>query len=506
MGLFGAIFGALIVGIAMGFFVGRWIGKSEGKEEESARWKAKGEWKVTEGERHEQIFLNFLNGETMKSSEKVKIGFGIIAVGLFVAFIVMWGWIVGKNDDQNYQVLQTPTGTVRVIDNPGWYGKWFATVWTYPRSVQKYFSMSTDEGGEKDESIRVTFNDGGTAQISTMIRFQTPVTEEMRRKAHRDFSGSTDNMVNSIRSHMINCIKATGPLMSASEHQSARKAEFTQLIDAQLRDGLYQMRKVEKQLMDRTDENGKPITVWATDIVLDEGGKPVIAQQSPLKEYGIAILQFSVTGTEYDPMTRQQFDAKKKSFLAAEQSKAEREQEVQQRLMIEEKGLREKAEVEAVANKEKAEAVIKAQKEKEVAELEAAKKLEVAKLDKQEAETRAAKDLEVAKLAKQAASEQADAIRVLAVAEEERIQKAGALTEEKKILAEIDAKMRVDVARELAKVNVPQWMIIGGGSGSDNGNDTMTTNLINLKLLESSGLLDKMPASPAKPVSKKVGK
>jgi len=348
--------------------------------------------------------------------------------------------------------------------------------------------MSADEGGDKDESIRVTFNDGGTAQISTMIRFQTPVTEKLRRKAHRDFA-STDNMVSSIRSHMINCIKATGPLMSASEHQSARKAEFTQLIDAQMRDGLYRMRKVEKQLMDRTDEKGEPITVWATDIVLDEDGKPIVAQLSPLKEYGIAILQFSVTGTEYDPMTRQQLEEKKKSFLAAEQSKAEREQEVQQRLMIEEKGLREKAEVEAVANKEKAEAVIKGQKEKEVAELDAAKKLAVAKLDKLEAETRAAKNYEVAKLSKLSAGEQADAIRLLAAAEEERIIKAGALTEEKKILAEIAAKRDVDVAKELAKINVPHFIINGGGAGGA-GSD-MTTNLINLKLLEGAGLLDK---------------
>jgi len=424
---------------------------------------------------------------TMNSSEKFKIGTIIVGVCLLVAFVAMWQWIVGKNDDQNYQILQSPTGNVSVIDNPGWYGKWFATVWTYPRSVQKYFSASSDEGGAKDESIRVTFNDGGTASISTMIMFQTPITEDQRRKAHRNFSGSAENMTNSIRAHMINCIKASGPLMSASEHQSARKAEFTQLVDSQMREGLYKMRKVEKELKDRTDEAGKPILVYATEIVVDKDGLPIITQVSPLKEYGINILQFSITGTEYDEMTRRQFEAKKTSFLAAEQSKAEREQEVQQRLMIVEKGLREKAEVEAVALKEKAQAVINGEKEKEVAELEASKKVAVALLDKEEATTRAEKELEVAKLARLAAIEQAAAVVALAAAEEERIKKAGAITEMVQVLAEINAQRDVNVAKELSNINVPQFIISGGGGGS-----STTDNLINIKLLESSGILDKM--------------
>jgi len=53
MGLFGAIFGALLVGIAIGFFVGRWVGNAEGREAESAKWKAKDEWSVKKGEKHE---------------------------------------------------------------------------------------------------------------------------------------------------------------------------------------------------------------------------------------------------------------------------------------------------------------------------------------------------------------------------------------------------------------------------------------------------------------------
>jgi len=45
-------------------------------------------------------------------------------------------------------------------------------------------------------------------------------------------------------------------------------------------------------------------------------------------------------------------------------------------------------------------------------------------------------------------------------------------------------------------------MIIGGGSGGC-GTD-MTTNLINLKLLEGAGLLDKMPTPKIAPKAPKV--
>ena len=254
----------------------------------------------------------------MKILDKIKIGGIVTAVILVVAIFVLVVYGLGRNDDQNWQMKQTIRGAVTIIDNPGWYLKAFASVWTYPRSVQKFFSRSDEEGGDKDQSIRVTFNDGGNAQISTMVRFQTPIKEDLRRKAHRDFSGSIANMTQSIRSHLINCCKSSAPLMSASEHQSARKAEFTQLVHDQLANGLYEMRKVEKALKDRTDSKGNAITVYATEIVVDENGKPKISQKSPLEEYGITILQFSITGTEYDATTLKQFEAKKASFLAAE--------------------------------------------------------------------------------------------------------------------------------------------------------------------------------------------
>lgn len=437
---------------------------------------------------------------------KIKLVLLIVLPILVIA--ALFNGLVGKNDDQNWQILQYPTGTIEVIDSAGYYVKAFGTVWTYPRAVQESF------GRDEDESIRTTFNDGGTAEVSTMVRYQTPTVEADRRKFHRDFSGNIQNANMSVRAHLQNCIKATGPLMSATENQASRKSEFTDVIATQLRQGIFEMRRVERDLVGQTDKDGKPITVVATEIITErnedgtEGANPVIAETSPLKEYGITVLQFSTTEIEYDDRTKDQFDAKKESYLLAEKSKAQREQEVQAELMVKQKGLRELAEVTAKANVEKAQATIDAEKAKEVAETkalqekivaetQAEKQLEVAKLEKQTAETAAQKKLEVAKLERQAAEETAEQILVLAAAEEEKIRKAGAITEKERVLAEIAANRDVSISKNLSLIKTPNVVIGGSGGTGEGGTAEGTTDkLMNLLLLERAGLIKE--TTPAK--------
>lgn len=433
-----------------------------------------------------------------------------VAIGVYItiALVAVVGLVLllggfGKNDTQNFQIVQSVTGDVSVKDGAGWYLRKFASVWTYPRAISQEFKKAgqgdTQSRVDKaeDQSIRVTFNDGGTANMGCTIRVATPKTTEARRRMHSEFAGNIDNAMASVKSHLVNCAKATAPLMSSSEHMSARKAEFTQLVHEQLVNGLYEMLRVEKKFKDSTDNSGDEITIFATEIVRDSEGNPVFAQESPLKNYELEVLQFSIEDTDYDPKTLEKFAAKKDSLLRAEQAKADREQEVQQRLMIVERGLREKAEVEAIANVERAQAVINAEREKEVAELNAARGVAVAAQTKLEAETRSAQLVSVAKLEldeqklrTMSADEQAQQIRLLAAAEEERIAKGGAITEQEQILAEIKAQRDVQVARELAKVGVPSTIIVGGG-GSNGGQADVMQHLINMALLEHNGIIAK---------------
>lgn len=249
--------------------------------------------------------------------------------------------------------------------------------------------------------------------------------------------------------------------------------------------------------LDQVDEKGNKIKVMATEIQKSNDGKSLVAQPSPLATYGLKVTQLSITETEYDKQTQTQFETKKAAFLKAESAKAEREGEVQQRLMIEEKGRRELAETTAAANLVKEKATIEAAKEKEVAETNAARELEVAKLAKEQAETLAAQKLEVAKLDRQASEEQAKQILVLAQAEKERIAMAGAITEKDKVTLEVQRETAIGVAQALSKVSVPQ-VIIAGGKDDQNASSTQS-DLINLFLLKQNGLLDAMNPKQVNP-------
>lgn len=435
---------------------------------------------------------NPLKEPSMLSKMKLIIA-GIVAFISLIVLIICWNGLIGSNDDQNWQVKQNLSGSVEIIDKPGLYPMLFPTVWTYPRSIQTFYSAAGEDGQTEDDSISVTFNDGGTADINAMVRFNLPVTAEHRRKLHQNFSGSQRAIEQAVRAHLVNCLKNTAPIMSASENQSGRKSEFNQLVEEQLRNGLYLMRVVTKVQKDETDESGEAITVYSTEIVKDPNGVARIGQNSPLKEFGIEISQFSITGTQYDEKTQEQFAAKKTAFLAAERSKAEREQEVQQRLMIQEKGLREKAEVEAEANKVKVKATTEAQqkvevaeKTKEEAETKANQLLEVAKIEKQQALTVASQELEVATIQAQAAQKRAEAIKALAEAEAEKIKLGGAISERDRILAEIAAKRDIEVALNLSKIHSPS-VVFNGGGGTGQGS-SWNENLINMIFLRAAGI------------------
>lgn len=400
--------------------------------------------------------------------------------------------LIHKVDDTEWQAVQYMNGEVEIKDTAGIYWATFPKVTEYPRNLPLGFYKKSTKESPSDESTRVTFNDGGTADIDATLRITLPSNTDQRREFHRQFSGNLENVKIAVWAHLSNVIKASGPLMSASENQASRKSEFNTVVLDQLNDGLYEMRRVEREL-DQVDDKGNKIRVSATEIVRDQKtGKPIISQKSPLAQYGVTVTQFSITETEYDEQTRKQFSTKKDAFLQAESAKAQREGEVQQKLMIIEKGLREKAETEAKSNLEKAQAVITAEKEKEVAETQAAKALAVAIKQKETAETEAAMQLAVAKLEKEAASENAEKIRILAQAEKDRISQAGAITEKDKITLETQRETAIGVASALAKVNVPQIVISGSNGTAGQGTSTTQSELINLLLLKQNGYLDAM--------------
>ena len=83
----------------------------------------------------------------MSTSAKVKIiSAGIAALFVLIVVSILWAGMIGHNDNQNWQVCQSVTGKITVIDTAGYYFKGFATIWTYPRSMQAYYQRLYERG------------------------------------------------------------------------------------------------------------------------------------------------------------------------------------------------------------------------------------------------------------------------------------------------------------------------------------------------------------------------
>lgn len=480
--------------------------------------------------------------KNLMSRSVVVAGFGVTLI-----FTLFWTFFA-KNQADHWQVLQYPNGRVEIRNRPGWYPTYFARITTYPRMISVYGTKDSRPESTGDDSVKAWFNDGGTADISWVVRVTTPCpTEEeednmelmekmvqKQREFHRQFTGNVANASNAVRSAVRNVIQQTGPIMSSTENQSARKGEFWHEVNSQLKDGMFAMKPVViktntgvssmLQAMKKGNGNligadtGKPLvagkkdpvrpvigsvleehsisaseTVMAAEIVRDlKTGQPVIATPSALDQYGMQVLQFSILDTDYDVETVKKFGAKKQLYLQAEQSKAATIQNVQERFKRVAQGEREIAEEQWTAEKDRAEKRIQAEatqeKEltiKETLRVEAETKALVAEVHQKLQET-----LEkIAEIKAQIAENDRLAAEIGAKAREQQIEIAGAISERDLGLGEIQVQEIESVTLALRNLKVPDTVILSPDSLQPDGGTALEQALPSLQLLKRFGLL-----------------
>lgn len=487
----------------------------------------------------------------------------VIVTGFGVTFLfVLFEGFFGKNQADHWQVLQYPNGRVEIRNRPGWYPTYFARITTYPRMITVYGTKDSRPESPGDDSVRAWFNDGGTADISWVVRVTTPCPSEedenntdlmdqivqKQREFHRQFTGNVANAKNAVRSAVRNVIQQTGPIMSSTENQSARKGEFWQEVYSQLKDGMFTMKPVVLKTntsvssllkaMNKTTERpagvgaDQPLaaikkeatrttpgsvleersitaseTVMAAEIVRDpKTGQPVISSPSALDQYGMKVLQFSVLETDYDEETVKKFGAKKQLYLQAEQSKAATIQNVQERFKRVAQGEREIAEEQWTAEKDRAEKRIQAEATQE-------KALTIKETLRVEAETKALiavvknklqETLEkIADVNAQIAENDKRAAEIGAKAREQQIEIAGAISDRDRGLGEIQVKELEAVTAALKKLKVPDTVIFSPDALQANAGTAMEQALPSLQLLKTFGLLKGQSefTIPPKPLS-----
>lgn len=465
------------------------------------------------------------------------------AFSVVVALLILVATLVGRNDLHTWQIVQHWDGAVDVVNEPGWYWRGIAQVTTYSRQLEIFCTKKISP----ESPAEVRFNDGGVATEDWFCRVTTPqllgdedeatrtAIIQKQRDFHRQFRNEK-NVANAARSHGRDCLSRSGAIMSSSENQAHRKAQFYEVVNGQFREGYYKMRPVTVRRKDSVsallkeaermqevaqskpgEEKKSPQgssgplavqqprdvvgeqsitatdTVLAAEIVEGKDGKPIIDNPSPLLAYGMNVLQFSVSSTEYDDGTQTRFTAKRDALLASEQSKADAVNQAQQQLTALAQGDREVAETEWKSNEVKAKALIEAETKQAVAtigqklkEVQGQTLVKVAVVQAKTQECLRSTAETEAKIAEN----NRKATQIAAEAQEKKILLAGATSDHLKALWEIQLQQTEEVAKGLAGIQVPGTVIMSADAVPP-GMSPLARALPAIQLLESFGLTQK---------------
>jgi len=369
-----------------------------------------------------------------KEVKKVIVGIALLVVGVVLIWLMTSIWETNKAG--NYQVKQAAYfGDLSVRNIPGTYFQWFGDITTYEIAGDIFLSKEKVDGGTYDGSgaVRVLFPNG-FADVSFVGLYTIPLYDSIQKALHIRFNNNI-NLKYMITQQVIESLKNTGTLMSAEEAYSNKRSDFIRLAREQALVGLY-----ESQVETDTVINaaGQLQETKRYSVKLGADGKPIIAKKSILATYDIELPQFNVKDMDFD-----------EKLIDLIESRKDAQKAQQDAMTAKAKGETNIAVEKATQEVNKIKEVTIAQKLKEVAELDAEKNFKVAQFAAKQADENAKKIIAEGR----------------AEAEANRLKVSAGLTPQEK--AEWDYKTKVGVAAEMAKINLPRLMVIGG-----NGNNS----------------------------------
>jgi len=367
----------------------------------------------------------------------------LLIIGAVVALVfgfLAWDSMIARNDFKNYQVKQAFwSGKMSVKNEAGNYGKFFGDITTYKKTGMLYFSKEKLDGGDglATQPLKCTFQGNSVADVSGIFKYRLPSAIKNQLKLHETYGSQEAVKAELIRNAMAGALKQVGPMFSPEEAFITRRAEFTELVRKQLEDGLY---STYTETRNRT-ENDKVIRETITRIKKDTvTQKPIIAEPSVLTELGIVILDLVIKDFDFDKLTDQLIQEKKKQEQLQVVARSNAERAKQDAITAKMEGDAEIAKAKATEEVEKIKEVTQAEKAFEVMKLQALEAKELAKKIKAEGEAKAYAN--------------------------KKLNEAG-LTPLKR--AEIEKETRIGVARELAKWVGPKIVMSGGSSKGGSG-------------------------------------
>jgi regulator of protease activity HflC (stomatin/prohibitin superfamily) len=314
-------------------------------------------------------------------------------------------------------VIQSPiSGELIVYTEHGLKLQKFGKVTYYPRSGIFEFRQpvdSTDKVQEKyynvedDRSLKIAFNDSGTAWISGSVRYDYPLSQDMITTLHKIFSSHEAVLKGLIETTVERSVYMTGPLMSSIDSAMSRKADLPAFISSQMMYGLFAVQTRDVAMEDEVTHEMRRVKI--AEPIKDPKAPDGYARQeeSILSKYGMVLSNLSIDNITYDQRLQQRittvFDSQSEIQIATQNAKRA-EQDKRTAIL---KGEADAATAEWKAKTIAAEEIAAASKVAEIQRIDAQR-------DKAVAELGAERDKNVALLAAQKAREVAEQEKITA--------------------------------------------------------------------------------------------
>lgn len=392
----------------------------------------------------EKLSKNWTNQFDLIADNKKWMLYTMIILGL----ILTVNPFVHNSAGERTYVQDPIVGTEKIIFEPGYsWGGFFARTETYPDVMSTSF--------DKEGAVAIRFNDATQATAQANVRWALPKDEGSMIDLHKSYRSANMLENRTLEPYARECLAFSAQLMESETHYSGGQSKLKEDFRDQLLNGQYVLEtKIEYVTDSLTREKVK---ITDTNIRRDAQGVP-IRIPSDVQTYGIKAVFAAVPHVDYEPIVDQKLQAKIDQSTRESIAKQELITAQQQALTEKAKGEQLIAKTRADEEASKLQAVIQAEKAKLVAKEESEKAKYIANRIEEEGRAEAAKNMALVK--------------------------AGLTPQEK---AEWEYKTKVDVARELAKVNVPS-MVVGGGSNGSSPMDAIGIKFlleINEKLAQS---------------------
>ena len=248
----------------------------------------------------------------------------VLLMTLVILMLIGYSMVVNNNEAGHYVIIEplSGSGSFKAIMHPGRYFKWFNRTYDWDKSATYWFSVDPTEGEDRDQSVQVRYNDGGTAKISGSVRYIIGEDEDKFIKLHVQYRNQNNFRDRAIRALVTEALTLTATLMSAEESYTTNKAQFTEWALDQLNHGVYLVETyTEKVKM----PSGEIREVRRSKLRRDPKTGEIMRKEYALEGFDIKFTQFVIQDPDYHKRIRDQIAGKLHNLMGLVASQAEAE-------------------------------------------------------------------------------------------------------------------------------------------------------------------------------------